>query len=184
MSKYIGNCNHCIDWNSLILTLSTASPAYTGPRHSGADDIIGIKDIQKKWDDAGYVLHSSNGSAGWDMFFPGKQFEVSYVSRFAEFVGMRKVESAWVSRVNPGMMTPLHWDANDSEEEYAKLPDMARFSCNISSPQAGHVLVVDDECLYMQPQGSVWQWNSRKSWHAGANFGYTPKYLFNIFGHL
>ena len=47
MSKYIGNCSHIIDWDSIIDGLKDMEPAYVGPRHKGTDNIIGISDIQK-----------------------------------------------------------------------------------------------------------------------------------------
>jgi hypothetical protein len=80
-------------------------------------------------------------------------------------------------------MAPFHWDANDNESLYDSFNDLVRFSCHISRPTFGHAFTVDGECLTNLAQGDVYQWNSRKSWHAGVNFGYTPKYIFNIFGH-
>jgi hypothetical protein len=182
MTKFIGNCGNIIDWQSIVDSLATQPPAYTGPRHRGTDEIIGIKEISKSWDTAGYRLAVDGGSAGWGMYFAGQHFEQSVVEKFAYFVGVEPV-NAWISRVNPGAVAPWHWDANDAEEEYAKLPDMVRFSCHVSKPQPGHVSIIEDVCVYNQEQGNVWQWPSRKSWHAGANCGLAPKYLFNMFGH-
>jgi len=182
MTKFIGNCNDIIDWESIVVLLTKQTPAYIGPRHRATDNVVGIKEISEEWDRAGYKLFVDGGSAGWGMYFAGQHFDQSIVDKFADFVGIQPV-NAWISRINPGTMAPWHWDANDAEEQYAKMPDMLRFSCHISKPSPGHVSIVDDVCLYNQEQGNTYQWASRKSWHAGANCGLVPKYLFNMFGH-
>ena len=179
--RFIGNCNDIINWQEIIDSLSTQTPAYVGPRHREDDPIIDIGTIAKQWKDAGYVLLADGGSAGWDMFFPESNFSDEVVKKFSDYVGIH-AESARISRIHPGNCAPWHWDANDNEEQYSKMPEMIRFSCNISKPENGHIFIVEDFCLYNQEQGNVWQWPSRKSWHAGSNCGLVPKYLFNIFG--
>jgi len=182
MTVYVGNCNHLINWDDIISSLDSQPPAYIGPRHRGSDDVIGIKEISDSWHQAGYKLLVDGGSAGWGMYFPNQHFDISVVKRFSDFVNIDPV-NAWISRIDPGTMAPWHWDANDAEEQYSKLPEMLRFTCHISRPNPGHVSVIEDVCLYNQQQGNVYKWPSRKSWHAGANCGLVPKYLFNIFGH-
>jgi hypothetical protein len=182
MIKFIGNCSDIIDWDSVVESLDKQDPAYIGPRHRETDNIVGIREISKSWSDSGYMLASEGGSAGWGMYFAGQHFNHSVVEKFSSFVNIRPV-NFWISKISPGMMAPWHWDANDSEEEYSKMPDMIRVSCHISRPSPGHVSIIDDVCLYNQEQGNTYQWPSRKSWHAGANCGLVPKYLFNIFGH-
>lgn len=182
MSKLIGNCKHLIDWEKVVIKLANTESGYVGPRHSASDAIVGIDDITSKWNKAQYVLARDGGSVGWDMFFPETHFDKSVVDIFCNYVGIQSV-SAWISRINPGMMAPLHWDINDRENEYATQKPMLRFSCHICKPHPGHCFIVDNTTLYNQEQGTVYQWQSRKSWHGGVNFGYMPKYLFNIFGH-
>jgi hypothetical protein len=179
--KYIGNTGTIIDWQSVVDSLSNQTPGYVGPRHSGNDDIVGISDVAKKWDQAGFLLIKDGGNAGWDMFFPHANFDQTIVDTFADYVNVDPI-SCWISRVQPGCLTPWHWDANDNEKEYSTIKNMVRMSCNISKPQVGHVIMVENECLYFQEQGSVWQWPDRTSWHGGINCGMTPKYLFNFFG--
>jgi hypothetical protein len=182
MIKFIGNCSDIIDWNTIVESLNEQSPAYIGPRHKGNDDIIGIQEISKAWNDAGYTLAINGGSAGWGMYFAGQHFDHSVVEKFASFVGINPINS-WISKISPGMMAPWHWDANDAEEEYSKMPDMIRVSCHVSQPAPGHISIIENKCLHNQAQGNTYQWPSRKSWHAGANCGLVPKYLFNMFGH-
>lgn len=182
MIKFVGNCSHLIDWNDVITTLVDQSPSYVGPRHREHDPIEGLSDIAKSWNKAGYTIAADGGTAGWDMFFPVENFDTSIVTTFSVFAGIEPV-NAWISRVNPGMSAPWHWDANDAEEVYCNTPEMLRFSCHISRPNPGHVFIVDDICFYNQDQGNTYLWTSRKSYHAGGNCGLSPKYLFNIFGH-
>ena len=162
-------------------SLSTQTPGYVGPRHRADDDIMGISEVAAKWDAAGHVLIADGGTAGWDMFFPGVHFSQTIVDTFAEFINATEI-NCWVSRIQPGNMTPWHWDANDNEEEYRKMPNMIRCSCHVSPPTPGHALMLEEYCLYNQAQGNVWEWPDRTSWHGGINCGFTPKYLFNFFG--
>lgn len=181
MNKFLGNTANIIDWQSVIDSLVNTPPGYIGPRHSKEDDIIGIQEMDKLWKNAGYVLITDGGNAGWDMFFPGEHFEKSVVDKFSNFINA-DVISCWISRIHPGNMTPWHWDCNDNEDEYSKMPNMIRVTCNMSKPQYGHAIMIEDECLYFQEQGNVWKWPDRTSWHGGINCGLTPKYLFNFFG--
>jgi hypothetical protein len=183
MTKFLGNTSSIINWDSIIDVVATQSPGYIGPRHSKQDDIIGIQEMGKLWDAAGYVLLSDGGNAGWDMFFPVQHFDQSVVDIFSNFVNANPI-SCWISRIHPGNMTPWHWDCNDNENEYRRMPNMIRLTCHISKPQVGHVSMIEDTCLYFQEQGNVWQWPDRTSWHGGINCGFTPKYLFNFFGTL
>lgn len=178
--KFVGNCSHIIDWDTVIKDCENATPEYVGPSHSKEDNLPGLTEIITMWDNAGYKLAKDGGTIEWDMFMPGKQFDQSVVEQFCKFVGLTSYTTAWVSRINVGRTTAMHWDVHDREVELSKLPDPLRYHCHIGRPQPGHVLLVDKECLYSQEQGATYLWPSRKSWHGGANAGFGPKYLFNI----
>jgi hypothetical protein len=180
MSEFLGNTSNIINWQSVVDGLIDQQPGYIGPRHSGTDEIVGIQEMSKLWNDAGFLLIKDGGNAGWDMFFPEVHFDKTIVDKFASFVNVTPL-SCWISRIHPGNMTPWHWDCNDNEDMYSKLIT-ARFTCNISKPDFGHVTMIEDQCLYFQEQGNVWKWPARTSWHGGINCGFTPKYLFNFFG--
>lgn len=180
MTRFVGNTNNIINWQEVVDSLSKQTPGYVGPRHSKEDDIIGIKEMDRLWTTAGFKLINEGGSAGWDMFFPDTHFDRDIEKTLAEYLNVTPVDS-WISRIHPGNMTPWHWDCNDNEEEYRKM-NIHRYSCHISKPCAGHVVMVEDVCLHNQEQGNVWEWTSRTSWHGGVNFGLMPKYLFNFSG--
>jgi hypothetical protein len=178
--KYIGNCSNIIDWDKVIKDCENTAPEYIGPSHSRKDNLPGLDKIIDNWDRAGYKLAKDGGTIEWDMFIPGKQFDQKVVDQFCNFVGISTYKTAWVSRVNVGRTTALHWDVHDDEEQLSKLPDPPRFHCHIGKPAHGHVLLLESDCLYWQQQGDTYQWPNRKAWHAGGNAGLTPKYLFNI----
>jgi hypothetical protein len=178
--KYIGNCSSFINWDNVIKDVENSTPEYVGPSHSRKDNLPGLSEILDMWDSSGYKLAKDGGTIEWDMFMPGKQFDQSIVDKFCKFVGITTYKTAWISRVNIGRITALHWDVHDDEVELAKLPDPPRFHCHIGQPAPGHLLLVEDQCLYWQEQGATYLWPNRKSWHAGGNAGFKPKYLFNI----
>lgn len=180
MIAYLGTSNAVINWQELIDSLEKQEPAYVGPSHSRKDNIPGVHDVLDKWDTAGYVLQADGGTAGWDMFLPNKNFDIKIVDSFAKFVGMDSYNSAWVSRVNPGMMVPYHWDVHDHEEELIKKGNFKRWHCHMSLPTFGHAFFADNQCFYNQEQGAVYEWDDRRHWHGGINCGLVSKYVFNF----
>ena len=180
MIEYFGNCSDLIDWSQVIKDIEHQVPTYVGPSHKAGDSIPGLDEVANLWDRAGYVNWDQGGTVGWDMFVAGKSFDISVADKFSKFVNLPNYTSCWISRIHQGMFAPQHWDVNDNEVELSKAPDKIRFHCHITDPAWGHVLIVDDKCLYNQPQGAVYKWSSRKLWHAGTNCGLVPKYLFNF----
>jgi hypothetical protein len=178
--KRIGNCSHIIDWDEVINSLDTQVPAYIGPSHKEGDGIPGLDQVTDMWKRAGLKTANQGGTVEWDMFLAGINFDMSIANKFAEFVGIEKFNSCWISRINIGRFSPWHWDVHDNEVELSCRKDIRRFHCHIGKPAHGHVLIVEDKCFYNQPQGEIYEWPSRTSWHAGMNCGLTPKYLFNI----
>jgi hypothetical protein len=59
--KFVGNCNNIINWEDIVKTLLVQEPAFIGPRHRENDPVIGISEIAKLWNTAGYRL-SVDGS--------------------------------------------------------------------------------------------------------------------------
>jgi hypothetical protein len=180
MISYLGNSSVVINWQELIDSLEIQEPAYVGPSHSRKDNIPGVHDVLDKWDQAGYVLQADGGTAGWDMFLPNRNFDQKIVDKFADFIGATSYNSAWVSRVNPGMVVPYHWDVHDHEEELSTMGNFKRWHCHMSKPGFGHAFFADNKCFYNQEQGSVHEWDDRKLWHGGTNCGLVPKYIFNF----
>jgi hypothetical protein len=181
MVKFIGNCSDIIDWNSVIADLEKQEPGYIGPRHDVGYDVPGVEEVARPLRDAGYKMGHEGGNARWGMFFPGTHFDKLVVDKFLQFVGIEDYINCWISKVAPGDVAPWHWDITDDEATLAlESKGLVRFHCHVSPPTHGHIFIVEDTCLYNRAQGDVFQWPDRKSWHAGANAGLTPKYTFNL----
>lgn len=182
MLRYVGNCSDIIDWNEVINQIKDMPPAYVGPRHRATDIIPGLEEVSSVWHEAGYKTIDEGGNASWDMYFPGTQFDISVVERFAEFVNidLDGTYYCWISRVKPGCVAPWHWDVTDDEGILSNTIEPKRFHTHIIPSQPGHALFVEDQCLWNQSVGDTFQWSSRKSWHAGSNAGKSDKYLFNF----
>jgi hypothetical protein len=182
MIKYLGNSS--IDWASVIKDLEAQVPAEVGPKHKEGDPIPGLGEVIDLWNNAEYKTLEHGGTVGWDMFYPGQNFDSKIIDQFIDEFNLHKliptVHTAWISRIHPGHFAPMHWDVQDNESQLATQPDYVRFHCHMGTPEFGHVFIVDDQCLYNQTQGASYQWDSRKAWHAGTNCGLVPKYIFNL----
>jgi len=182
MLEYVGNCADLIDWAALIKDLEKQHSAYIGPRHDAGHAVPGVEEVAKPLREAGYKMKHEGGNASWDMYLANVNFDEEIVKKFMKFVGMQSYTNAWISKVKPGDVAPWHWDITDDEKTLNAMKEFDRYHCHISAPEPGHVLIVEDHCLYNQTVGATWKWPSRKSWHAGANAGLVPKYIFNIWG--
>ena len=180
MLEYIGNCSEKINLDELVRQCNESVPDYIGPRHRKTDNIPGLDEVTTLWENAGYELINQGGTVGWGMYFPGKQFDKEFVDKFCKFYDIKEYFTAWISRVDVGQFSPLHWDVNDKEIELAKLPKKVRYHCHISKPNFGQIFIVEKECFYNQPQGSTYKWEDRKLWHAGTNCGLQTKYILNL----
>lgn len=182
MIEYFGNCSNLIDWTSIVQSCESQEPAYVGPRHRPGDDTPGLDQVADQWRTAGYRPHYDGGNAAWDMYLSGTNFDRSVIETFADWVGadLSKPYYAWISRVRPGYVVPWHWDVTDDESVLIQKDDFVRFHCHITPPTHGHVLMVEDRSFYYEALGNTYKWPSRKSWHGGANCGFTSKYTFHF----
>lgn len=112
----------------------------------------------------------------------GVHFDNVYVEQIATLVDAKPV-LCWVSEVSPGKCVPWHWDINPWEKEHEKLGTLVRYFCFLSKPEPGHIFVTENECFYMEEQGTVYQYPHIHAWHAGSNVGLTPKYLLTFTGY-
>lgn len=170
----VGNCSNLINWDEIILGIQDQTPGFVGPRQNWEDpDIQFIVDVWKK---AGYKPAREGGSAEWHMFFSGKHFDESITKTFADFCGISKWNSAWISRIMPGQCAPWHVDL---QVPGSQNPD--RIHCHIDTIDVGHMLIVEETHLFNQAQGTTYRWSDPKLWHASFNVGMKPTYLFNMY---
>lgn len=175
LSKFKGCIN--IDWDSLISHLKTQQGDSKTPDVRFYQNTDGrFNEMITLWKSAEY---DKSNSVEWVNYYPGKHFSEDYVKQLEQFTNT-KCARAWVSTIKPGKMAPLHNDVDDNEEQYLAQGKLLRFTCHISKPIIGQLFVVETDTFHCQEQGSVYQWPSYKSWHAGVNASFEIKYLFNF----
>jgi hypothetical protein len=179
---YIGNISSILNCDLLI----SQAVQHDGETHTGnitlPPDNAEYENhlIQKRMaEEAGYT---TNGAMEFRHFKPGKHFDKEFVDIFSQYVNAKPLV-AFVSEIKPGRMAPWHYDIDPFEIEHLKNGELVRFHLHLSKPVPGHVFILEDQVLYNQEQGNVYQWNNRKAWHAGTNCGMVPKYLFNFKGY-
>lgn len=174
--KYIGNSTSAIDWNALLEQLSHV--AGRGRGSDQPDDIHHnpkVQALQKQWEEAGYKDDQAVGWLDYDV-------PQDIADKFADFLGVTAI-GAWITCVPPGYVVPWHYDINDNEEAMLAKGEVLRYTCHISKPKFGQVLVLEDHAFHMEEQGNVYQWDNWQDWHGGMNMGLEPKFLFNFMGY-
>lgn len=180
--NFVGNILDIFDCDKLIsqviqhqgemhtghLTLSKDHPEY---------EKFELQDKLSK--QAGY---DTNGAMEFRHFKPGKHFDQEFADIFADYVKATPLV-VYVSEIKPGKMAPWHFDIDPNEQENRKKGDLIRYHLHVSRPEPGHVFILDKDIYYNVPQGNVYKWNNISDWHAGANCGIVPKYLFSFKGY-
>lgn len=177
--KKIGNTENLIDWDTVInqcLEKEGQTLIYDRGQFPNTEDFDKMDQMMQ---DAGY--NYGTDAIEWINYFPGEHFDQSVTDTFAEIVGT-KPWMVWVSRIRPGKMTPWHWDAHQAIKDFKELPNPARYTCYIQNPQDGHISIVDKTVIFRPDKGSIYQWPTCYSWHAGLNCGFTDKFMFNFWG--
>lgn len=180
---FIGNIDHLIDCEKLVEQCETRA---VGEHHMSnitlpADnkyykEHLELKEMASK---AGY---DNNGGMDFWHFKPKKNFDIEFVNIFADYVKATPL-TVFISKINPGHCAPWHWDINGYEDDQIDKGELVRFHMHIIPPAPGHVFMIEDEAVYFEPRGNVYQWNNQYAWHAGSNSGMLPKYLFSFKGY-
>jgi hypothetical protein len=165
-------------WTELITQLSSKQgvEVTTDPSRWNLDNPEYLK-IYNQWVSADFNMSAIK----WINYYPGQHFEQNIATDLADSLGI-SVHRAWISKINPGYFAPWHWDVDDNEEQYLAKGEIKRFSIFLSKPHPGHFFTTDDETFSNTQQGMIYQWKNYRSWHAGANAGLTPKYMFHLVG--
>lgn len=179
MAKFIGNCANVIDWDEVIKSLKGQTPAHSSIPFNRNDPVPGIKSMYEIISAAGYHARNEGGSVGWEIYDPVVNFDSKIADMFAKWAGLPKFTAAWISCVNPGDVSPWHWDVTNDEPTLNKT-EFIRLHCHMQDTTPGHCLFLEDKCYYDYKKGDVYQWRGRDIWHGGANCGLTPMYTFNF----
>lgn len=185
MSIYRGNCATVIDWARVISDcrssqgkqLTAERDIWIRTRGSGEVFDTEYDKIHKSWLDANYNVDSVK----WINYYGGEDYDDTVNQLFSEWVGMTMCR-AWVSRMDPGWTAAYHWDVDDDEEEFLKLGDLYRFSVQIGENVPGQCFIVEEEVFHNKPSGEVYQWDNYRQYHAAANCGLKPWFLYNFIG--
>jgi hypothetical protein len=179
MKKYIGSIATDI-CNELIAECSkhTVEPYY-GNMNLKPDDKFYKEHLEQKQlaIKAGYV---DSNSVEFRHYYPEKHFSLDFVKEFEDATNTKSLLS-FVSEIRPGKCAPWHWDINPWLDKYPA-GNIVRYACFIDVPKHGQAFMIEDECFYMEKQGSIYQYPSLYSWHAGFNAGLETKFLFTITG--
>ena len=126
---------------------------------------------------AGYT---DGNSIEFRHYYPTEHFDNSFIKLFE-----RKVKAecliGFVSEIRPGKCAPWHWDINPWLNDYP-VGEVVRYVCFIDVPKYGQAFMIEDECFYLEEQGSIYQYPKLDSWHAGFNAGLDTKFLFTFTG--
>ena len=186
MPKYIGTTNGIIDWNAIVTICknnnngdhnTVVSVVDRSEAEAKGPLLKSYRDIISTWEKAGYDL---NQIEWWD-YYPGKHFDISIQDKFADIVNADPMR-VFVSEIMPGHCVPYHWDVEDKEEEWLAQGELVRYVCFMDKPQFAHVFLLKDECFYNIEQGTIYQWDHYRDFHAGTNAGEGPYYLFHFLG--
>lgn len=186
MPNLVGTTNGIIDWDSIVQVCKDCN---TGDRNTVTSVVsrseaeaegpllTSYREIISTWEQAGYDL---NQIEWWD-YYPGEHFDISIQEKFAEIVNADPMR-VFISKVMPGHCVPYHWDVEDKEEEWLLQGELIRYVCFIDKPRFAHVFILEDRCFYNIEQGTIYQWDHYKDFHAGTNAGEGPYYLFHFLG--
>lgn len=188
MTTYFGNTGQQIDWDNIITNIDNMNFDFGWcPRNITEWRNKAENQYKEPYKTEMQELLASMEDAGLDFAFVqiGEYWlkkEDPLLKQFGSIVGATPI-LAYISVIGPGNGITPHWDIDDNEHQQNSMGRVRRFSCFIEKPAMGHVFIVGDKHLYNQEQGSIWEWDSYKTDHIGANFGLTNKYLFNFLGY-
>lgn len=185
MSKYVGNILSKIDCDQLLKDISNYKdqvPVFTGPGYIAPGELFHEKyiDIMDKLTSAGYF---SNSDVEFRHYNAGIHYDKNINDIFGEIVGATCL-SSFISEVRPGKCAPLHKDILKYEATPEKYNNaLVRYVCFIDKPKFGQAFIIEETCLYMVEQGSIYQFPKLDSWHAGLNAGLEPKFIMTWTGY-
>jgi len=165
-----------INWNNIIANLSNGIDILPDPKNWNLNT-KGYQEILDLWIKAEYNF----ASIKWTNYYPDTHYSKDVETYYANELNVKPLRS-WISSIAPGYTAPWHWDVDDNEDDYAAQGELVRYSIFIQDGKPGQVFMIENQSYYSQPAGTIVKWNNYKSWHAGANAGLTPKYMFHLIG--
>jgi hypothetical protein len=165
-----------INWKEIILNLKDGVEVMPEIEKKSFHN-INYTDILNIWKKSNFNL----SSVKWINFYPELHFPRNIETLTGKDLNITPLRS-WISKIDPGFCAPWHWDVDENEDEYLKKGTLIRASCFIQDPTPGHIFQIEDQYYYNLPCGEMILWEHHRQWHAAANFGLVPKYMYHILG--
>ena len=166
------------NWNMIIENLKEGSDVTVDPDRWNLNNPE-YKKILDMWKKANFNLDTIK----WTNYYPGIHFPEDVVSQQLEYLNIKHVHRAWISKIDPGFMAPWHWDVDDNEEEFLKHGAIHRYTVIIRQMANGHVLIVGNDYYYNKTKDTIIKWSNHREWHSGINAGMEPSYMFHVLGY-
>lgn len=168
-----------INWKPIVESIST---------QQGEERTVGVNfyennsgefnEVIELWKGANYTSEKVE----WINFYPGTHFDDNIPDVFSEEVNATHIRS-WISCIRPGKSAPWHQDVDDQMNQYLKLGSLVRYTCHISEPSQGQLLLIEKDSFYMVPQGTITRWSNIMNWHGSSNCGFKNHYLYHFLGY-
>jgi hypothetical protein len=190
--KFIGNTSDIIDWDRVIQSCknnfdtadkntvtSVVDRSEAGQETEDNWLLNNYRSVIGTWKNSGYNL----SEIVWYDYYPGQHFPIEVQDIFSEFVKAKPLR-VFISEVLPGAVVPYHWDVEDKEKEWLNAyGQLYRYACCIDKPRIGAGLFFDEDYLYLNNQGDVFEWANYRDYHSSANSGEHPSYYFHFLGY-
>lgn len=211
MPSYFGNTEDLINWKSILESIKDKKGVYdiynpelpydeSKPAEETAaekleidlqnmlaenndkeyfrDIVTTARKVLGAWWDVGY----KKSEVYWEDFYAGEHFDITVQDAFVELTGETPIR-VFITRLLPGKVAPMHFDVFPDLTPYQKLGEVSRYTCFVQEPQWGHVFAFKNVCYQNEPVGKIYKWDHVHEWHAAANMGLTPYYIFHFIGY-
>lgn len=173
--QFLGNTNNLIDWDNFIEDIK---------KQNGYPNCLARsnEDFDEKMP---YHMLLKSANINWNnVKWTDYNLEIeNQIVKIFSGVVKSKMLRCFVSKVDPGVCVPTHWDEGDIELiKHSDKNRISRYICFIQDPQPGHVFVVENECFYDVTKGSIFKWGKHTDFHSTANTGFSSHYIFHFLG--
>lgn len=183
MAEIISTTGNKINWDSILSNLGSGHKRDVKAIWDNQTSLQGSPmykaylDIANKWIAAGYRIED----IFWYDYYPEEDYDTEIDETFRSIVGADFLRS-WISRIDPGRNAPIHWDVDDNAPKWQEQGKIVRYTCWIDKPRWGSAFIIEDDMFYDIEQGTIVQWDSWDSYHAGTVAGKDPQYLYHYVG--
>jgi hypothetical protein len=171
--------NNQIDWSAVVNSISTTEGEVRTIGENFYTNSDGkFNQILNLWNNAGYKKQHIE----WINYYPNTNFDDIITKKFSDLVSATHIRS-WISCIRPGKSAPWHQDIDDNMESYLPLGKLVRYTCHITEPHLGQIMLIEKTAYYMTPYNTITKWPSIEAWHGASNCGFENQYLYHFLGY-